>query len=294
LNIKPLIDENLFEILSIDREAFSRVQPRSIVNLKGLWLSDPKGCFALWDENKLVGYSFCRTMGSEGYLGPVGIIPSYQKKGWGRKLILSSLEYLKSSCSVIGLEVRPEAGDSLGLYHKIGFRTGFPSFILQLPENIRGGQLFKIESFSELTETQQKTLLDKIDGWTREELQGVSYKLDLTLTYHGGGLVLVAKKDSKPLGFISSFKSVFPHLWGVVKPHRYQDEILMTLLSSFRDFHGPGEVLLEVNTRYQDLVDLLLKNNFKIQKSVNRMLLKGYEGEYLQESSSFIFRSWHV
>jgi GNAT superfamily N-acetyltransferase len=294
LEIKPLKNHDLYNVISIDHEIFNRLSPRSAVNLKGLYITDPQGCFALWDNDKLVGYSFCRTMGSEGYLGPVGILPRYQKKGYGKKLISATLKYLKLKCSVIGLETQPEAGANLGLYHKMGFKTGFPSLILQLPDSIISGKLCQIESISKMDISQQHFYLDTIDNWTRENLEGISYKRDLSITNKSGGIVLVAQKSGEPYGFLASFKSFFPHIWGVVETHRYQDEILISLLSNFRKSHGPGAVLLEVNTRYQKLVEILLKNDFKIKKSVNRMLLTGYEGKHMETSQDLIFRSWHA
>ena len=47
-------------------------------------MSDPEGCFVLKDESKIVGFNYSKTMGNEGYLGPLGILPSYQNKGLGK------------------------------------------------------------------------------------------------------------------------------------------------------------------------------------------------------------------
>jgi hypothetical protein len=224
----------------------------------------------------------------------VGILPEYQGQGWGKKLISHSLKYLKSRCQVIGLEVRPEAGENIGLYHQIGFRNGFPSYILQVPEHINSGKLCHVESFLDMEPSQVELYIQMIDNWTQENLGGLSFKRDIVLTQQSGGLILVAQKSGEPYGFLASFQNVFPHLWGVIEPHRYCEEILMSLLSNYRKRQGPGEILLEVNTRYDKLVDILLNKGFKIKKSVNRMILQGYSGSHLEKSSDLVFRSWHA
>jgi len=35
------------------------------------------------DSNRIVGYNYSKTMGNEGYLGPLSIMPEYQNNGLG-------------------------------------------------------------------------------------------------------------------------------------------------------------------------------------------------------------------
>ncbi len=112
-------EEHLDEIIRIDEATFNRTEPRSIENLHALRISDPDGCFVIKDANRIVGYTYSKTIGNEGYLGPLGIIPEYQNKGLGKALILKSMKYLVKTCNVIGLEVLPENG--IGLYQRMGF-----------------------------------------------------------------------------------------------------------------------------------------------------------------------------
>ncbi|NYB52952.1 MAG: GNAT family N-acetyltransferase [Methanobacteriaceae archaeon] len=312
--IKLMNDSHLEKILEIDQSAFQRDEPRTVQNLKGLREGDPEGCFVLLDGKEVVGYSFNKTMGDEGYLGPVGIQPSLHGKGWGQKLIQKSLDYLKSHCKVIGLEVRPEAGNNLGLYHKMGFHSAFPSLILEVPEkfqiqpkksrinisdensckDINYHIEYNVELYSHLPEDRKKLILDKIELWTGNDLKGISYKNDLDLINAGDGDIIIISKDDEPLGFLAYYSVVFLHLWGAIKPTRCQKDILREGLHFFRKINPQGEVLIEVNTRYSDLVDFLMGEGFKIRKSVNRMLLEGFEGEYLKKSSDFVMRAWHA
>lgn len=108
MQIKRMEEEHLDKIIRIDEATFKRAEPLSIENLSALRFSDPDGCFVIIDANRIVGYNYSKTMGNEGYLGPLGIIPVYQNKGLGKALVLKSIEYLVKNCSVIGLEVLPE------------------------------------------------------------------------------------------------------------------------------------------------------------------------------------------
>lgn len=58
-------EEHFNEIVKIDEAAFNRSEPRSISNLESLRISDPEGCFVLMDNNRVVGYNYSKTMGSE-------------------------------------------------------------------------------------------------------------------------------------------------------------------------------------------------------------------------------------
>jgi hypothetical protein len=55
-----------------------------------------------------------------------------------------------------------------------------------------------------------------------------------------------------------------------------------------------NEILVGLNARYNDLLDLLIGEGCKVIKSVNRMLLEGYEGKYLENSPDFVMRVWHA
>lgn len=218
MQIKRMEEYHLENIIKIDQLAFERVEPRSLENLHGLRSLDPDGCFILTEGDEIVGYCFSKTMGSEGYLGPVGIHPPYQGNGMGQKLIQPSMEYLKSRCQVIGLEVRPEAGENMGLYHKLGFHSTFPSLILEVPETIEvkleGPNDYGVDIYSEMSQARKELFLEKFDLWTRQELMGISYRDDLELTHAGGGHIIIVSQAEEPMGVIASYHGVFLHLWG--------------------------------------------------------------------------------
>jgi GNAT superfamily N-acetyltransferase len=256
LKIEFMKDSHLKKILEIDQDAFQRDEPRKLLNLKGLREGDPEGCLVLIDGKDLFGYAFNKTMGEEGYLGPVGVKPIIHGQGWGQKLIHRSLDYLKSQCKVIGLEVRPEAGNNIGLYYKLGFESLFPSLIMEVPENFTIQQEaskwenedekecrtrdYNLEIFSDLSENRRRKFLDEIDLWTRHELKGISYRKDLELINADVGDVVIISQNNEPLGFLAYYSIVFLHFWGAIKPGICQKDILKECLQLFREINPQG------------------------------------------------------
>jgi GNAT superfamily N-acetyltransferase len=288
----------------VDHPAFDRHEPRSIENLQALRLSDPEGCFVIADGDELVGYSYSKVLGIEGYLGPLGLLPEYREAGYGKFLISESLQYLKSHCKVIGLEVLPEYGQNIGLYHRMGFVSGFPSLLFEFPEvtESSGGRdlsevtessgNFQISTFPELLKMEQDIVINKIDAWTRKYFNGLSFKKDLEITRSLNGRIMVSFKGSEPVGFLAYSKTFLPYLWGAVKVHEAQNDIMMDILTYFARLNAVKSVVVQVNSHNADLVDLLIKMDFKVYRSINRMVLKGYEGNYLEKSRGMLMRGW--
>jgi GNAT superfamily N-acetyltransferase len=199
-------EEHLEELVKIDEITFKRFKPRSIANLNALRLSDPNGCFIVTDEQNIVGYNYSKKIGCEGYIGPLGIIPDYQNKGLGKALIQKSIQYLRKECKVIGLEVLPENGNIIGLYQKRGFIPGFPSYLFNFPNIIRietnNMKDITVKDAEEIDSFECKSLVNKIETWTKDSLKGVNFTKDLTNTLELNGDVLFAFNGGNPIGFL--------------------------------------------------------------------------------------------
>jgi len=247
-----------------------------------------------------VGYTYSKTIGNEGYLGPLGIIPGYQNKGLGKALILKSIGHLEKTCNVIGLEVLPENGNVIGLYQRMGFISGFPSYLFQIPDGfkLKKSNLndFAIKNACVMTSKEYNNVLDVIENWTRSSYNGVSFRKDLFATLKLDGKVLVAFTGEDPTGFLAYSKTLLPTLWGAVdssiKNIKAQKEVMEQLLINFNEINGFEEVVLQMNSRHNQLVDLIIEMGFKLYRSVNRMYLNGFEGDHLKKSDKLIMRPW--
>jgi len=94
------------------------------------------------------------------------------------------------------------------------------------------------------------------------------------------------------MGFLAYKKTLLPYLWGITKPVKAQKEIVKELIAVFIQLNPACDVIVQVNSRYTNLIDLLFEMNFKVYRSVNRMLLKGYEGNHFIKSNKMVFRAW--
>jgi GNAT superfamily N-acetyltransferase len=293
-------EEDLEEIIRIDETTFKRPEPRSIKNLSALRMSDPEGCFVLKDESKIVGYNYSKTMGNQGYLGPLGIIQSYQNKGLGKALITKSIDYLIKNCNVIGLEVLPENGNVIGLYQRMGFTSGFPSYLFQISEDFKIKKLnsskFYITNACKLPSSEYDSILKDINKWTNSSYNGLSFRNDLDATFELNGDILVIFYEDKPAGFLAYKKNLIPTLWGAVdsniNDYNLQREIMELLILQFNELNGFEDVIIQINSRYNALVDILFEMGFKLRRSVNRMYYKDFEGEGFKKSNQLLMRPW--
>lgn len=220
------------------------------------------------------------------------MLPEFQDSGYGKNLITRSLDYLKLHCNVIGLEVYPELGDNLGFYYKMGFTSGFPSILFRFPDELSVQNKFQITPLSKVPGESSSEIIQKIYSWTRNRFNGISYLEDLRGTLDLNGLILVAFNEDEPIGFLAYSKTLLPYLWGITKPGKAQKEILRELMAVFMQLNPARDVLVQVNSRYTNLINLLFEMDFKVYRSVNRMLLKGYEGNYFNKSNKIVFRAW--
>jgi ribosomal protein S18 acetylase RimI-like enzyme len=286
--------QDLEEIIRIDETTFKRPEPRIIENLSALRMSDPEGCFVLMDERKIIGFNYSKTMGNEGYLGPLGIIPSYQKMGLGKALISKSVDYLVKNCNVIGLEVFPENGNVIGLYQRMGFTPGFPSYLFQKSEDVKINKINSndlcITNVSEVSLSEYGTILDGIDKWANSSYNGLNFRNDLD-----GDILVVFNRD-KPAGFLAYSQTLIPTVWGAVdsniKNYNLQKEIMESLILEFGEINGFEDVIIQVNSRYNVLVDILFGMGFRLRRSVNRMYYNGFEGDGFKKSDQLLMRPW--
>ncbi|MDP4143565.1 MAG: GNAT family N-acetyltransferase [Bacillota bacterium] len=286
-------DEHLQEVRDLDYLVFQRNTPRTILNLKNLKTYDKDGCFVCIINKKVVGYIFARTFGQEGFLGPAGVHPEFQGIGIGKELINKSIDYLKTKCKVIGLEVLPEKTKNIEIYHRLGFVSALPSYIFDISSNdIDTLHKFNNLDLYKVGTRKREDILNSIDKLNGLKASNVSYRNDLLRSISCKGSICVTYVDRKLCGFFAYSRIPFPFIWGIVEDGSYDYNVLKECLANLFKYSGYRNCKIIVNTRYKRAVELLIKLNCKLDKSINRMLLKGYEGNYLTESKALIFRPW--
>jgi mycothiol synthase len=91
----------------------------------------PEDVILATDKGEIIGYCWAvtehgrdsSTGRSQGRIYMLGVDPNYRRKGWGRKLLLAGMSYLKSKgCEIIKITVHSQNVAAMALYHSSGFR----------------------------------------------------------------------------------------------------------------------------------------------------------------------------
>jgi len=285
-------------LIEVDKICFERKSSRSMRNLQLLTFNDLEGCFVAKKGDDIIGYVFSKTFGKESYIGPIGVLPEYRKYGIGKKLLDATVLHLKAKgCSVIGLEVLPEKCDNIGFYYRLGFKTVYPTLMLEASRNSQYIDIpgVKTINLSLLSQTEQDFVVNKIRECTLTQLNGVDYSNDIRTTVGEKGNVVVALENDNPIGFFAYCELCFPYVWGAVGRHKYRNDIIRKAIFELACLNPKKELLLGINTVYNDVVNVLIDSGYRIKKSINRMLLN--DGEYpgyLHKNDYFVvLRAWY-
>ncbi len=81
----------------------------------------------LWrtDRGGIAAFNIAHRSGTEGWMGPLAVMPELQARGVGRTVVEFGVDHLRAlGCSVIGLETMPRTMDNIGFYSQLGFVPG--------------------------------------------------------------------------------------------------------------------------------------------------------------------------
>ncbi len=95
------------------------------------------------ETGTIAGSSWMTFDGRRLFLHHFGVKKIYQRKGWGMKLVVESLKFIKKKGGQVKLEVHRENIAAIKLYKKCGFTsfTDYGLYILRQPEEIDIEQL---------------------------------------------------------------------------------------------------------------------------------------------------------
>jgi GNAT superfamily N-acetyltransferase len=74
------------------------------------------------DSADIVAFNIAHLSGTEGWMGPLAVLPDWQGVGLGKTIVQSAMEWLRArNAQVIGLETMPRTMDNIGFYSALGF-----------------------------------------------------------------------------------------------------------------------------------------------------------------------------
>jgi len=128
INLRPMMPEDLVEVMKIDHEAFNSVWKNSLESLELAYQQSTLASVAEIGE-KMVGYQYSTSSAMGGHLARLAVRPKVQGKGIGYSLLHQVLSYFKEQ-GVRHVTVNTQQNNyaSLALYAKAGFNITGESY----------------------------------------------------------------------------------------------------------------------------------------------------------------------
>lgn len=123
LRIRAFAQDDKEQVINLWRECnllFPGNDPNNDIRLKVAFQPD---LFLVGLANQQIAATLMAGYdGHRGWLNYLGVLPEYQGRGFGRKIVLHAVELLKSlECPKINLQVRNNNPGVIGFYRKLGF-----------------------------------------------------------------------------------------------------------------------------------------------------------------------------
>ena len=122
---KELNPNDVKDLLAVERAVYDGELPWT----KSAFLSEMKSPFlnlylGVFHGNELIGFIGARIFGFDCHITNIAVIPTYQRKNLGTKLIDEIEDFaIMNRCETLSLEVRISNQDAQRLYRKLGFQS---------------------------------------------------------------------------------------------------------------------------------------------------------------------------
>ena len=120
MNIHPMTENYLEQVASLEVCCFSKPWSREALKEE---LGNPQAVFLVAEKNgEVLGYVGMHVVFGEGYMDNLAVFPHARRKGVGKKLVETLIDWLKQHDGLfLTLEVRLSNQVAISLYQPLGF-----------------------------------------------------------------------------------------------------------------------------------------------------------------------------
>jgi ribosomal protein S18 acetylase RimI-like enzyme/L-amino acid N-acyltransferase YncA len=322
-SIRTMTEDDLAAVAEIEAGVFTdwyRVHrreseplpERTIEELRYSTSLDPRGNFvAVSAEGALVGFILSRLWGTVGWFGTFGVPTQLQGLGIGRALVARTVEHLRESAAIVGLETMPESGANIGLYSKAGFTVGQPTVLLELSlvrlaDRLRGHSDGGVVDWARLDRSARKRLLAGFSEISDSILPGLDYRVEMEAfeRHRRGHTLAVTGAGGRPDGFVilrtAAFRRqdtsgrAYVHALAV-RPGADAEAVFQGLLRAVWTVAtrvGLARVVAGVSGRYPDALELAIQNGFRCVRTAVRMIDRRSPAVVFERSSAVELSRW--
>lgn len=250
-------------------------------------------------DGRIVAFNMVHRSGTEGWMGPLCVGPSYQGSGLGGIVVKSGIEWLsRRGVSVIGLETMPRTMDNIGFYSNLGFVPGYLTLTLTL-ESTNAGHAPQL--LSRCSSHEKVSVMEACLALTSRIMPGYDYSREIELTDRLalGDTVILGPLDA-PRGFALCHST--PLVEG-----RNRDElrVLKLVLAKLSDFPlmaglltdlarrvGTRRVALRLQGDYMEAYRMLIALGARVRWTDLRMTLHGWSE--LPPPEGLLISNWEI
>lgn len=224
MEIREMTKQDYQQVMWIDQMAFSahyrktygvnKLMERTLEGLSAYQQRTGTEGIVLENHGQVVGYAFMHQWGSLGWFGPIGVDLNFQRRGFGKELIVHAIEHLsKRHIQEIGLETMVNSPNNIGMYMMMGFKPLHPVFdMVRTVKMLKGAEQEESVtvrpevSFAQyvagrVQDSEISELIQVARELTGSVIPGLDYQpeLELLLRY-GFGQVILMKEAEIPVG----------------------------------------------------------------------------------------------
>jgi GNAT superfamily N-acetyltransferase len=256
----------------------------------------------LWrtDRGTIAAFNIAHRSGTEGWMGPLAVVPDLQSRGIGRTIVEFGVEHLRAlGCSVIGLETMPRTMDNIGFYSQLGFVPGPLTITVTLDAASADGTLTLL---GQLLPRDQDAVLRACTALTARMRPGFDFSREIQITdaLSIGETVLVQRgSDVTAFAICHSAPLVEGRSRDEVRVLKFvaaTDADALTLVSRLTEYArrcGTRRVAMRVQGDASRLYAPLIARGGRVRWTDLRMTMVGYP-EPSQPADGVLLSNWEI